>query len=80
MTKPGTATAALMAAILAFLPLPAAAQDMLNYKGADREQKLIAGAKKEGAVVFYSAMIENQALRPIVDAFEKKYPFIHMTY
>lgn len=59
---------------------PASAQDMLNYKGADREQKLIEGAKKERAVVFYSAMIENQALRPLVEAFQKKYPFIHMTY
>ena len=57
-----------------------AADNMLTYRGTDREQKLIAGAKQEGAVVLYSAMIENQVLRPIADAFQKKYPFIHMTY
>ena len=57
-----------------------AQQDILTYKGPDREQKLLDGAKKEGQVVFYSAMIVNQALRPIVDAFEKKYPFVKVTY
>ena len=41
---------------------------------------MIDGAKKEGQVVFYSAMIVNQALRPIVDAFEKKYPFVKVSY
>jgi iron(III) transport system substrate-binding protein len=54
--------------------------DILNYRGPDREQKLIEGARKEGQVVFYSAMIVNQALRPIADRFGKKYPFIKMTY
>src|SRR5579862_8399701 len=60
--------------------VPAAAQSILTYRGADREQKLIDGARKEGALVFYSAMIENQALRPLADAFSKKYPFIKFTY
>jgi iron(III) transport system substrate-binding protein len=31
-------------------------------------------------VVLYSAMIVNQALRPIATAFGRKYPFIKMTY
>lgn len=57
-----------------------AADGILTYKGPDREQKLIAGAKQEGAVVFYSGMIVNQALRPVAEAFEKKYPFIKMTF
>jgi ABC-type Fe3+ transport system substrate-binding protein len=57
-----------------------AQDDILNYKGADREQKLIDGAKKEGQVTFYSAMIVDQALRPIVDAFTKKYPFVKVSY
>ena len=43
---------------------------------ADRHQKLEAGARREGRVEFYSGMIENQALRPIADAFRRKYPFI----
>ncbi len=68
--------------VAALLPAPsaAAAENILLYRGADRQQKLIAGAKQEGEVVFYSAMIENQVLRPIVAAFQKKYPFVHMTY
>ena len=37
--------------------------DVLTYKGPDRQERLIEGAKKEGKLVFYSAMIVNQALR-----------------
>jgi iron(III) transport system substrate-binding protein len=54
--------------------------DILLYQGPDREQKLIEGAKKEGQVVIYSAMIVNQALRPIAEKFARKYPFIKLTY
>lgn len=70
-----------VAALLTVQSAAALAQeDILTYKGPDREQKLIEGAKKEGQVVFYSAMIVNQALRPIVDAFEEKYPFVKVSY
>ena len=68
---------------IALLAGPASAQkphDILFYKGPDREQKLIEGARKEGQVVLYSALIVNQALRPIADKFGKKYPFIKVTY
>ena len=54
--------------------------DILLYKGADREQKLIDGARPEGQVVLYSAMIVNQALRPLAERFSKKYPFIKLSY
>src|SRR3954465_4568957 len=54
--------------------------DILRYKGPDRAQKLIEGAGKEGQVVLYSAMIVNQATRPIVEKFGKKYPFIKASY
>jgi ABC-type Fe3+ transport system substrate-binding protein len=56
------------------------ADDILFYEGADREQKLIEGAKKEGQVVLYSALIVNQATRPIVEKFGKKYPFVKASY
>jgi ABC-type Fe3+ transport system substrate-binding protein len=72
-----------LAIALAALIAPASAQnppDILSYKGADREQKLIEGARKEGQVIFYSAMIVNQALRPIAEKFGKKYPFIKLSY
>ena len=74
---------AIAAACASFIAVPALAQsgdDILNYKGADRAQKLEEGAKKEGQVVFYSAMIVNQALRPLADGFMKKYPSVKLTY
>lgn len=42
------------------------------YRGADREQKLIEGAKKEGSVVLYSTLTVKDAA-VIGGAFEKKY-------
>lgn len=56
------------------------AQEILTYAGADREAKLIAGAKTEGKLVIYSSLTVNQALRPMVQAFNKKYPFVKATY
>jgi ABC-type Fe3+ transport system substrate-binding protein len=37
------------------------------------DQKLIDAAKKEGALTWYSSLIVNQAVRPMAEAFEKKY-------
>lgn len=54
----------------------ASVQDVLNYKGADRQKMLVEGAKKEGALTIYSSLTVNQALRPMVQAFRKKYPFL----
>lgn len=62
---------------------PALAQseeEILNYSGADREAFLTQGAKTEGEMVFYSAMIVDQALRPLADAFMAKYPFVKVEY
>jgi iron(III) transport system substrate-binding protein len=58
----------------------ATAQDILLSHAPDREQTILDGARKEGQVVLYSAMIVNQALRPLTDAFMKKYPFVKMTF
>ena len=58
----------------------ARAQNILLSHAPDRDKAIIDGARKEGQVVFYSAMIVNQALRPLADAFMKKYPFIKMTF
>jgi ABC-type Fe3+ transport system substrate-binding protein len=54
--------------------------DILTYSGPDRTERLIAGARQEGQVTYYSAMIVNQALRPLTAAFQRKYPFIKMAY
>lgn len=53
------------------------AADVANLammKGPDREKTLLDGAKKEGKVMLYSAMIVNQALRPLMEGFNKAYP------
>lgn len=55
------------------------ADQILLYSGPDREQRLIEGARKEGQVVIYAALIQNQAMRPIADGFAKKYPFVRIT-
>ena len=44
--------------------------------GPDRQKILEDGARKEGKVTIYSGMIVDQALRPMVESFMKKYPFI----
>src|SRR5271154_3979058 len=41
---------------------------------------LIDAAKKEGQVVWYTTLIVNQIIRPLKDAFEKKYPGITLQY
>src|SRR5688500_20346067 len=42
------------------------------YQGADREQRLIEGAKKEKQVVVYTSLNTKDSV-PITQAFEKKY-------
>jgi ABC-type Fe3+ transport system substrate-binding protein len=56
------------------------AESVLLYKGPDREKRLLEGARKEGQVIIYSAMIVNQALRPLVDSFNRKYPGVRASY
>jgi len=45
-------------------------------RAADIDPALVEAARKEGAVVWYSGMIVNQIVRPMVDGFEAKYPGI----
>jgi ABC-type Fe3+ transport system substrate-binding protein len=58
-----------IAAFIAFAPRAYAADDGL-YEA----------AKKEGKVVWYTSLIVNQAVRPLVEAFGKKYPGIEVKY
>lgn len=48
--------------------------ELALYQGADREQILIDGAKKEGQVVFYTS--NTWVAGPVSQEFEKRYPFI----
>ncbi len=51
-----------------------------NLTGSDREQKLIEGAKQEGALLWYTQFTVDQAVRPLEAAFKEKYPFINLEY
>ncbi len=44
------------------------------------DQGMIAAAKKEGEVVWYTTLIVKQIVRPMAAAFEKKYPGIKVRY
>jgi ABC-type Fe3+ transport system substrate-binding protein len=64
-------------ALIALLALTAVAAS----KPADAaDATLIEAAKKEGKVVWYTTLIVNQAVRPLKDAFERKYPGIELQY
>src|SRR3954447_16570063 len=77
----GKIAATALASLLYVAPATALTnEEIFNYKGSDREQLLIEGAKKEGQVVLYSGLIVNQMLRPLTVGFMKKYPFVKMTY
>src|SRR6266550_2166675 len=73
-----------VAAIAALISIPSAhaltPEEIVNYRGADRQQMLLDGARKEGQVVLYSALIVNQMLRPLAAGFMKKYPFLKMSH
>lgn len=64
-----------------FLALPGAAiaqgksrhGDLFMYKGADRDQRVLEGARKEGTVALYTSLNLKDSV-PITEAFEKKYP------
>src|SRR5215510_4805625 len=65
--------------LLAFLSILAVADtaaygqaDIATYQGADRTQKLIEGAKKEGTLTIYSSATVDD-LAALTSAFEKKY-------
>lgn len=47
---------------------------------AEANAALVAAAQKEGQVTWYSTLIVNQIVRPMVDAFGKKYPGITVQY
>ncbi len=75
------ATAAAVMLVMGAGPASAlSTKEILNYKGADRQEMLIKGARKEGKLIIYSSMIINQMLRPLTEAFGKKYPFLEVKY
>jgi len=66
-----------LAAVIALGATPALAQtrslaEIAAYQGPDRMQRLIAGAKKEGALSYYTSLVAEDTL-PVIEAFRSKY-------
>ncbi|MFC1817396.1 ABC transporter substrate-binding protein, partial [Thermodesulfobacteriota bacterium] len=55
---------------------PKTVAELALYKGADRQQILEEGARQEGKILLYTTGIITQTVRPKVNAFKKKYPYI----
>jgi len=64
-----------------FSTAPAATvEEIALLKSAERHKILVEGAKKEGKLMFYTALIVDQVVRPLKAAFEKEYPFIQLEF
>jgi len=74
------ALAAFFAAVLAGRAIAQDAAHIALLDGPDRQRVLEEGARKEGSVVWYCSLTENTVLRPLAQAFAKKYPFIKIDY
>jgi iron(III) transport system substrate-binding protein len=63
-----------LAMLAGLLAAPALAQDysLLKYRGADRDQKILDAAQKEGGFTLYTSIAEKD-IAPLVAPFEKKY-------
>jgi len=63
--------------LISFAPVASAQNksiaELANYRGADREEVLKAGARKEGKIVWYTSLTAH---RDIANVFEAKYPGI----
>jgi hypothetical protein len=46
----------------------------------DRQKILEEGAKKKGKLLWYTTLIVNQALKPLKEAFETKYPYVQLDF
>src|SRR4051794_9987139 len=58
----------------------ATVEEIALLRSAERQKILVEGAKKEGKLMFYTALIVDQVVRPVKAAFEKEYPFIQLDF
>ena len=75
-TRMGTLLLATVVVVATVIPAGAQSKsiaELANYRGADREEMLKAGAKKEGKIVWYTSLTAH---RDIANVFEAKYPGI----
>src|SRR5580693_6417298 len=53
---------------------------LATRSAAAADAALIEAAKKEGQVFWYTTLVVNQIVRPLKDAFEKKYPGVTLQF
>ena len=70
--REGLAALALLALAPCALAQPSSVVEIATYQGADREQRLIEGAKREKELTFYSS-IPPDDIAALVSAFDRKY-------
>ena len=58
----------------------ASVEEITLYNKPDRQKILVDGARKEGKITWYTSLIVDQVVRPLKEAFEKKYPFIQIEH
>ncbi|HZZ95213.1 MAG TPA: extracellular solute-binding protein [Usitatibacter sp.] len=71
-----TRLARILVPVLLLISAAALAQskndEIYRYRGADREARLLEGARREGTVVLYTSLAPTES-KPLAEAFEKKY-------
>jgi iron(III) transport system substrate-binding protein len=67
-----TALALAPCGVFAQAPKPVTIAELANYTGADREQMLAAGAKREGKIVWYTALA-GDSYKQLAQSFQAKY-------
>src|SRR5438046_884783 len=58
----------------------ATVDEITLYNKPDPHKILVDGARKEGKISWYTSLIVDQVVRPVKEAFEKKYPFLQVEY
>ena len=66
------AVLASLAATLAFAQSAQKNDEVLRYRGADRDAKLVERARQEGTLSLYTSLAPTES-KPLAEAFEKKY-------
>ena len=72
--------AVMIVACFVSLASTASVEEITLYNKPDRQKILVDGARKEGKITWYTSLIVDQVVRPLKEAFEKKYPFIQIEH
>src|SRR3954469_13373095 len=69
-----------LALVVASPALALTQSEIARLAGPERQKILEEGARREGAVTIYSGLTIDQALRPLVESFNARYPGVKAVY